>query len=107
MIRSNRHRRVLVLDRRTRLGACAVAPPPRSLRAPNVSVVTKSKDQADQARLLRQVLAAFPPEDDSSAGRAIRRRVEGAIIASELAAGEPAPRLAATEPEEPLPARSA
>ena len=62
----------------------------------SVSIVPKPKDHADQARLLRRVLDAFRPDGDSSADRAMRRRVEGAIIASELAAGEPAPRLAGT-----------
>jgi len=61
--------------------------------------VRERQDHADQARLLRGVLDAFPPEDDNSADRAIRRRVEGAVIASELAAGEPPPRLAPEEPE--------
>jgi hypothetical protein len=65
--------------------------------------VAKKQDRADQARLLRRILDAFPAEDDRSADRAVRRRVEGAVIASELAAGEPSPRLAAEEPEDALP----
>jgi hypothetical protein len=64
-------------------------------------VVTERQDHADQARLLRRVLAAFPTEEDGSADRAIRRRVEGAMIASELAAGEPAPRQAGAETGDP------
>jgi hypothetical protein len=56
-----------------------------------------------QSRLLRRVLDAFRPEDDGSADRAIGRRVEGAIIATELAAGEPPPRLAASEQVGTLP----
>lgn len=48
-------------------------------------------------------LDAFRQEDDSSADRAIRRRVEGAVIASELTAGEPSPRLAAEEPDDAPP----
>jgi hypothetical protein len=71
-------------------------------KALTYSVVPRRQDHADQARLLRRVLDPFRPEDDSSADRAIRRRVEGAVIASELAAGEPSPRLAAEEPEDPL-----
>jgi len=64
-------------------------------------MVTKRQDHADQARLIRRVLDAFRPEDDGSADRAIRRRVEGAVISSELAAGEAAPRLAGAEISDP------
>jgi hypothetical protein len=46
--------------------------------------VPRRQDHADQARLLRRVLNAFPAEDDSSADRAVRRRVAGAVIAAEL-----------------------
>ena len=63
--------------------------------------MSKRQDHADQARLLRRVLDAFGQEDDSSADRAVRRRVEGAVIASELAAGEPSPRLAAEDAPPP------
>jgi hypothetical protein len=53
----------------------------------------EGNEHASRARLLRQVLQAFPSEDDASpADRVVRRRVEGAVIAEELAAGEPAPR---------------
>lgn len=70
---------------------------------PNVSIVPRRQDQAAQSRLLRRVLDAFRSEDDSAADRIIRRRLEGAVIATELAAGEPPPRLAATDPENPPP----
>ena len=51
------------------------------------------EDHRERARLLRRVLGAFRSEDDASpADRVVRRRVEGAVIAEELAAGEPAPR---------------
>jgi hypothetical protein len=66
-----------------------------------VSVVPGRKDHVEQARLLRRLLDAFPPEDDTSADRAVRRRVEGAVIATELAAGEPSPRLAAEDAPPP------
>ena len=66
---------------------------------PNVSVVTNRQGHDERARLLRRVLDAFRLEDDKATDRVIRRRVEGAVIASELAAGEPAPRLAA-QPEQ-------
>lgn len=63
-----------------------------------MSMVTSRQEHTERARLLRRVLDAFWPGDDKATDRAIRRRVEGAVIASELAAGEPAPRLA-TQPE--------
>lgn len=47
------------------------------------------RDHANKAEVLRRVLDAFPPEHDTSADRAVRQRVEGAVIASELASGEP------------------
>jgi hypothetical protein len=72
-----------------------------TLWTPSVSVVTGRQNHADQAELLRRVLDAFPPEDDRSADRAIRRRVEGAVVACELAAGEPAPRLADAKTGDP------
>jgi len=59
--------------------------------------VTRRSDHSDRAALLRRVLAAFAPEDDKSADRKVRRRVEGAVIAEELAAGEPPPRVADPE----------
>ena len=48
----------------------------------------------EAARLMRAALAALPPGDDSPRDAAVRRRIEGAIAAAELAAGEPAPRRA-------------
>jgi hypothetical protein len=42
------------------------------------------------ARLLREVLKAIPPEEDAPRDAKIRRRVEGAIAATELAAVRPA-----------------
>jgi hypothetical protein len=57
--------------------------------------MTKRSDHAERARLLRRVLHAIRAEDDSVADRAVRRRVEGAVIAEELAAGLLSPR----EPE--------
>ncbi len=48
----------------------------------------------EAARLMREALAALPPGDDSPRDAAVRRRIEGAIAAAELAAGEPAPRRA-------------
>lgn len=47
---------------------------------------------------MRGVLDALPAESDSPRDAVVRRRVEGAIAAAELAAGEPSPRLA-TEPD--------
>ena len=64
--------------------------------------MTSPQDHADQARLLRRVLHAFPPEDDRSADQAVRRRVEGALIASEPAAGETSPKQAAAEAQDPV-----
>lgn len=58
--------------------------------------VTKRSDHAERARLLRRVLRAIRAEDDGPADRAVRRRVEGAVIAEELAAGLPSPREAET-----------
>jgi hypothetical protein len=43
-------------------------------------------DLSDAARLLREVLKAFPPEADGPRDAMVRRRVEGAV-ATELAAG--------------------
>jgi len=65
-------------------------------------VVGDRKSHRERAELLRRVLGAFRSEDDSSsADRVVRRRVEGAVIAEELAAGEPAPR--ASDPDETAP----
>jgi hypothetical protein len=69
-----------------------------ALVMPNVSIVLRRQDHAERARILRRILGAFKPEDDTSADRAIRRRVGGAVIASELAAGEPSPRESLQEP---------
>ena len=68
-------------------------------RAGSVLAVIRRRDHEAQARLLRQLLVAFPAEDDNTADRRVRRRVEGAIIASELAAADahPAPVV---EPDE-------
>lgn len=52
----------------------------------------KRKDMADAASKLRQVLSSFPKGRDTPADRVVRRRIEGAIAATELATGEPAPR---------------
>jgi hypothetical protein len=49
-------------------------------------------DVSDAAKLLRDVLKAIPPEDDGPRDAKVRRRVEGAIAAAELAAGEDPPR---------------
>ena len=46
------------------------------------------QDHASTAEVLRRVLDAFPPEHDTSADRAIRQRLEGAVIASEVYAGQ-------------------
>ena len=47
---------------------------------------------SDAARLLREVLKAIPPEEDGPRDAKVRRKVEGAIAATELAAGEDPPR---------------
>ncbi len=52
----------------------------------------------DGAQLLRDVLRALPAGDDSPTDAAVRRRLEGAIAAAELAAGKSPPRVA----DEPL-----
>ncbi len=52
------------------------------------------KDLGEAARLMREVLSTFPGDEDRPIDAAVRRRVEGAVIAAELAAGEQAPRLA-------------
>ncbi len=59
--------------------------------------MTSRSDHAERAQLLRRILEAFRSGDDTPTDRAIRRRVEGAVIAEELAAGEPSPRLADPE----------
>lgn len=46
----------------------------------------------DAAQLLREVLKAFPSDEDRPRDAVVRRRVEGAIAAAELAAGEDPPR---------------
>jgi hypothetical protein len=54
---------------------------------------THSGDLHEAARLMRDTLANFAAEDDSPRSAAVRRRIEGAIIATELAAGDQGPRL--------------
>ena len=49
--------------------------------------VSDRQRHAANAELLRRVLEAFPPEEDEAPDRAVRRYVEGAAKASELAAG--------------------
>jgi hypothetical protein len=51
-------------------------------------------DLTDAAGLLREVLTAISSEWDRPRDAVVRRRVEGAITAAELAAGEDAPRTA-------------
>jgi len=46
------------------------------------------------AMTLRAVLEALPAAEDGARDAVVRRRVEGAIVAAELAAGEPSPRMA-------------
>ncbi len=52
------------------------------------------KDLGEAAELMREVLVAFPADEDRPVDAALRRRVEGAVIAAELAAGEQTPRSA-------------
>jgi hypothetical protein len=54
----------------------------------------KPDELAESAGLLRDVLDYFPASEDKPREAVVRRRVEGAIAAAELAAGEPAPREA-------------
>jgi len=61
--------------------------------------VARRRDHLEEAQLLREVLDVFRPEEDTPSDRAIRRRLEGAVIATELAAGEPSPRLATGQPD--------
>jgi hypothetical protein len=49
-------------------------------------------DLTDAARFLREMLKAIPSDEDSRRDAVVRRRVEGAIAAAELAAGEDPPR---------------
>ena len=49
-------------------------------------------DLSEAAKLLREILKAMPSEDDRPRDAVVRRRVEGAITAAELAAGEDSPR---------------
>ncbi len=61
----------------------------------------KRDEHAERAQLLRKVLDALPAEDDASpSDRVVRRRVEGAVNAEELAAGKPGPRTAEPETSE-------
>jgi hypothetical protein len=50
----------------------------------------KPDELAESAGLLRDVLDYFPASEDKPRDAVVRRRVEGAIAAAELAAGEPA-----------------
>jgi hypothetical protein len=63
--------------------------------------VSKRQDHAAEGKLLRQVLATFPAEGVSKADGAIRRRVEGAVIASDLAADGAQPRPPTDAGEDP------
>ncbi len=63
-------------------------------KRPSPKRAVRPKDMAEAAGLLRDVLAAFPGDEDRPVDAAVRRRVEGAVIAAELAAGEESPRLA-------------
>lgn len=47
----------------------------------------RGTDIADGARLMREVLNALPAEEESGQDRAIRRRIEGAVVATEQIAG--------------------
>lgn len=58
------------------------------------STYVDREELAESAARLRDLLDALPPGEDSPRDAAVRRRVEGAIAATELAAGEPAPRRA-------------
>ncbi len=49
-------------------------------------------DLTDTATLLREILMAIPSEEDRPRDAMVRRRAEGAIVATELAAGEDPPR---------------
>jgi len=55
----------------------------------------------DAAQLLRDVLKAIRREDDSPRDAMVRRRVEGAIAATELAAGEDVPRTSDVSSRDP------
>ena len=66
-----------------------------------LGLVGDRRGHRERAELLRRVLGTFRPEDDTSTDRALRRRVEGAVIAEELAAGDPVPRM--SDPAEPTP----
>ncbi len=69
---------------------------------PDVAV-TSRKDHRARAKMLREVLAAFPKGAEASAAdQVIRRRLEGAVIAEELAAGEPGPRHAESGAHRPI-----
>jgi hypothetical protein len=57
----------------------------------------KRDDLTEAARTLRDVLDAFPNEDETPADRVVRRRVEGAVAAAELAAGMDPPRISDSE----------
>jgi len=50
-------------------------------------------DLRDAAKVLREILKAIPSEGDRPRDAVVRRRIEGAIAAAELAAGEDPPRV--------------
>jgi len=54
----------------------------------------KRDDLAEGAELLRGVLDSLSPDEDRPRDAVVRRRIEGAVIAAELATGETAPRRA-------------
>jgi len=67
----------------------------------NLNLVGSRQDHDAKAQVLRAVIEAFPPAQDTSADRAIRQRLEGAVIASEVAAGERVSLPPARRPEPP------
>ena len=50
-------------------------------------------DLRDAAEQLRNMLKAIPSDEDRPRDAMVRRRIEGAIVAAELAAGEDPPRI--------------
>ena len=58
------------------------------------SEASATGDLKDAAQILREVLRVIPPEEDTPRDAMVRRRVEGAIAATELAAVEEVPRIA-------------
>jgi hypothetical protein len=55
-------------------------------------------DLKEAARLLREIVNAIPSEEDGPRDAMVRRRVEGAIAATELAAGEDPRRTSGDHP---------